>query len=489
MADIPTTNLDAGADSPAAARADLLAAVQRVNALTRTAPSTGEGAALVTLRDTAGRFAAGDVEGALAEAGEWRAERVNFMQFVNSATTREQILSHTCTTNLDTEIAAFRAALAASPKRRAGFLPGGVYPMSGSPNWAIQDLVLIGEGARFRNTGSGQYGFKVDGVASDAVGGAADGVKNVRVRGIIVEGSTATGDGVYSRANHYGELAVQVRGCGSTSAGYAIAWNVGNRLELTVDPNQGWYQGVPPAVGAVIDKYSVGADTGETSLCNVWVNIGGAGIGLNLNGSNMNTFKGFVQGCSNIGAIVSAGSHNDLFHAMTLESNTNLDFYVTGTIDGPLIDHCQTMRLISVVGAQNVHVRGGQHYGISFNSATSYCKFSGMWDRFTNGGYIADSGTYNSFAGARKRTSPFVGRPLQYGTITPTGMPHTITNTTGDPQYITVTGGDGVTLARGRRGLAGQAVGYTSGGEFMLESGDSLVISWGATAPTIGGWR
>lgn len=45
MADIPTTNLDAGTDSPAAARAQLLAVVQRVNSLA--ASTAGSGADLV----------------------------------------------------------------------------------------------------------------------------------------------------------------------------------------------------------------------------------------------------------------------------------------------------------------------------------------------------------------------------------------------------------------------------------------------------------
>lgn len=49
MADISTTNLDAGTDSPAAARVDLLAAIQRLNAVTRDAPTLTEGAALVTV--------------------------------------------------------------------------------------------------------------------------------------------------------------------------------------------------------------------------------------------------------------------------------------------------------------------------------------------------------------------------------------------------------------------------------------------------------
>lgn len=67
MADIPTTNLDSGTDSPAAARADILAAVQRLNALTRPAPASGEGAALVTVRDAANKFSGSNVEDVLAE--------------------------------------------------------------------------------------------------------------------------------------------------------------------------------------------------------------------------------------------------------------------------------------------------------------------------------------------------------------------------------------------------------------------------------------
>lgn len=53
MADISTANLDAGTDSPAAARVELLAAVQRLNSLTRTPPGAGDGTALVPYKHAA----------------------------------------------------------------------------------------------------------------------------------------------------------------------------------------------------------------------------------------------------------------------------------------------------------------------------------------------------------------------------------------------------------------------------------------------------
>lgn len=77
MADISTTNLDAGTDSPAAARVELLAVTQRLNALTRTAPASGEGAAMLPVRDAGALYTAADAEAAFAEVGGYLRKRCN----------------------------------------------------------------------------------------------------------------------------------------------------------------------------------------------------------------------------------------------------------------------------------------------------------------------------------------------------------------------------------------------------------------------------
>jgi hypothetical protein len=78
MADISTANLDAGSDSPGAARPNLLEAVQLLNALTHTA--TGEGVSRLGIEDPFFDFDSTNAEGALQEAGLQlrRAESMTF---------------------------------------------------------------------------------------------------------------------------------------------------------------------------------------------------------------------------------------------------------------------------------------------------------------------------------------------------------------------------------------------------------------------------
>jgi hypothetical protein len=453
--------------------------------------STAEtkGASLIVVRDPGGRFASVTAEEAISKSGEWRSERLNFLDFVASATTRAQILAGTCTTLLDAEFAAFRAAIAADPSHRAGYLPAGVYPYSEPVNWAIQNLRLIGDGARLRCTGAGKVGLKIDGLAGDKVGGTPAGVFDVRISGMILEGTTSTGDGVYLRGCHWSEIDVRVAGCGSSSAGLVSAFCVLTTMRYTCDANFGWYQGVAPSVGMVLDANAVGADPGHTSYCDIYPRIAGVATGVTLAGSlGCNFWGGAIQGCTGTGVIATANSNLDKFHGTDMEANTTADVISNGS-DGLALLNCDTLTAILLqTGTRNARIVGGQHVTVAFAAGSQYCTFDGVWDRLTSGGVLSDSGTKNSLAGARKSNSSHIGRPLTYAAVTIGASPVTLNNGTGDPQYITVSGGTGVGVWRGRRGAAGQPVAYVSGMEYVVESGDDFVLTFTA-APTVSAWR
>lgn len=100
MADIVTTNLDAGSDSPASARSQILEAVQRINLVTGS--GSGQGAANVPLRDTPGNWDAADLEAFAAEVADL-STHVNLLKFFTTAQ-RADYLARTAQTSYATAL-------------------------------------------------------------------------------------------------------------------------------------------------------------------------------------------------------------------------------------------------------------------------------------------------------------------------------------------------------------------------------------------------
>ena len=231
------------------------------------------------------------------------------------------------------------------------------------------------------------------------------------------------------------------------------------------------------------------SDPGQTSYCTFHNPIiEGVATGAYLTGTLGNNFiGGTIEGCSGFGVIASAGAQQDKFIGVDLEVNTLGDFSIAGW--GINIIDCDTLTLIAMLsGAYENTVRGGRHVRIDMHSGSHHNRVRDCgYDRMTNGGGVSDLGTYNSFQGIKKPSSPFIGRPLANTSITVTASPMTISNQTGDTQYYTVTGGTVTSIFRGRFG-SGSGVGHYSGCEYALESGEDLVVTY-SSAPTITAWK
>jgi hypothetical protein len=276
------------------------------------------------------------------------------------------------------------------------------------------------------------------------------------------------------------------RGCGSTSAAVLVEFSV---CAAFINPvvsgtEGGWYLGAKPAKALTLDAYAIGADDGQTSYC-LFLNpiFEGTTIGVELKSTLGNNFiAGTIEACSDIGVLCQAGGTQDKFYGVDLEGNTNEDFLIYGW--GMVIDKCETLTKIRIPSGFENQILGGRHVSLVCEASAHHNRFDHCeYDRLTAGGVLSDVGTYNSFAGCKKPSSPFRGRPLGNVAITVTASPMTISNITGDPQYYTVTGGTVTGVFHARFGT-GQAEGHYSGKEYTLLPGEDLVLVY-TVAPTI----
>lgn len=461
--------------------------VSNITAQDLASTAVGKGASMIGVQDIANRYAGTTVESALAEVGEWRGTRLNFMDFVPSAAVRASILDGTCTTDLQAYFAAWRAALVADGGERAGYLPAGIYPYSVAQNWAIDRLTVISDGARLRFTGTGPA-FICDGVAGTAVTNVAQYNYAVRWLGrTYIEGSAGSGAGILVKSGHHAVFEnFNVRSCGTGYPALNVKFAVCTTFpNFTVSGNEGaWFGGSAPATGILLEAFSIGADPGQTSYCTFHNPIiEGVATGAYLTGTLGNNFiGGTIEGCSGFGVISSAGAQQDKFIGVDLELNTLGDFLINGW--GHVIDHCDTLTKISIQSGFDNQILGGRHVAIECLSASHHNRFDHCeYDRRTTGAVLSDLGTYNSFAGCKRPSSPYRGRPLAIFPVTPTGSGMVIANITGDPQYVTISGGTGVSVYHGRFGTSFISP-VSSGQEITLNSGDDIAITY-TTAPTI----
>ena len=408
--------------------------------------------AQAALANTGGWFPAGSTtESALSLLGERGAERVDFMLFVTDSAVRATIRAGTCTTDLVAEFAAWRAVLAADPVRRVGYLPAGVYPYSVSPNWAIDRLAVVSDGARLRYLGT-ETAFLADSTLASAVVAVSPFCYSVRWRGrTYIEAPSTAKNGVFLRSVHHSLFeSFNVRGAGATFSGLAVQFAVATSFpHYSCSGNEGgWYLGAAPRTGISLDKYTVGADNGDTSYC-MFENpiVEGTTIGVDLANSLGTQFiGGTFEGCSQTGVVVSATSRQDKFIGVDLEANATQDFLLAGF--GTVISDCDTLtKIVIQSGGYDNKITGGRHVAIDMQAGSHHNSATNLvYDRLTTGATLGDSGTYNSFAGSRKPSSPFIGRPLSIVSVPATGSGMVVSNTTGDPQYLTLTGGTGVSI-------------------------------------------
>lgn len=413
--------------------------------------------------------------------------RKNVLDFVTDEAVRTSILNGTCTTDLSTQLLAFRNALAASPVKITGYFPAGLYTYSASPNWAVDNLSIVSDGARFRYTGTGRA-MIFDAVLVTASVGVTNFCYGVRWLGhTFIEAPGTALNCLYLRSIHHPIFENwNFRGCGSTASAILVQFSVcAIFINPVVSGNEGgWYLGAKPLKAVTLDSYPIGADPGQASYC-LFLNpiFEGVTIGVELLDTLGNTFiGGTIEGCSDTGVLVQSSGTQDKFYGVDLEANTNHDFLIYGW--GMTIDKCDTLKKITIPSGYDNQILGGRHMAIDCQAASHHNRFDHcVYDRLTTGATLGDSGTYNSFAGCKKPSSPFRGRPLTNVIVAATASPMTISNATGDPQYYTVSGGTVTGVFHARFGI-GQAEGHYSGKEYLLLPGEDLVLVF-TVAPAI----
>ena len=127
------------------------------------------------------------------------------------------------------------------------FVGGEVYEASTMPNWNIKNLIIRGNGATWRNTGTG------DNLIIDS--GASSGLTfHVDVSSLFLEGGPSTGHGVFCRSVHHSSIQAEVRGCGTAKNALQVNFAVVTEFKVVASVNRGaWYLGGQPQRGIVLD--------------------------------------------------------------------------------------------------------------------------------------------------------------------------------------------------------------------------------------------
>lgn len=262
--------------------------------------------------------------------------------------------------------------------------PAGVYVYSVSPNWAITNAQIVAEGdVRLRYTGTGNA------VIIDA--GVGSNVWNMSMGRFIVEATSAAQNGVFVRNVHHGNLGFDVRGCGSGYSGLVVNFAVCTIFDrYTCSNNEGWYNGAAPLRGMWLDQGVAGNLTAYCTFINPIIE--GVQIGAVLNYAQGNTIiGGTIEGCSQVGLDILAGSYLNKIYDTDFESNTNGDILIYGNDN--TIQNCDSQNLLILyTGAQRNRIINGNYKNIN-NFGAFATLFSGViYNRSGSGGTFTDNG-------------------------------------------------------------------------------------------------
>jgi hypothetical protein len=317
----------------------------------------------------------------------------------------------------------------------------GINRYATSPNFGIQNAVIIGHGeCHFQYTGTG-YGLILDGSALPNLG-----AYNVTMRGITVDSNASAFDGVFINYCHHSTFdRVKCRGAGPTYAGIKTGFCVASRFEnCEVSPNAdgGWFGGAMPMYGIHVTGPSAVLQTSYctfiNTVCEGLNQTNGAGIFIEC--SLGNQFYGGTSEGSKTGILTAnaaAGCVSNKFFGMDMEANSVQDIYEQGFENEYW--SCDTNLLINVIGnSLRPQFYGGQHQSISIASGSSYPSFTRLvWNRNGSGTFVDGSGTARGlgtcFDHINNKPGPFSQTVLSPGT-----SPYIYTNTKGSDTLISV---------------------------------------------------
>lgn len=203
--------------------------------------------------------------------------------------------------------ASLQAAInyAAAAKKVLAF-PAGTYTYATSPNFAVQNLVMLALGTvTFEHTGSGRA-FLMD--------AGAGGIYNIQMQGdFAVKGNanTDTSGGVFVRAIHHSKL--KLRAYDMPGKAYLVNFAVLTDMDFTCSVNQQAFS-ITPTQGIVLDKRNAGEYVADCRLHLVMEGVSGLGVDFVD-----------VQGCTVTGT--SEGNGSGFRDSATCSDNTFVGFW------------------------------------------------------------------------------------------------------------------------------------------------------------------
>lgn len=363
--------------------------------------------------------------------------------------------------------------------------PAGRYTASVWPNWAMDHVQIVAQGAVYlRNTGTGHTVIVDGGAVSGGVFGFTMGQGN-RFR---VEGGAASKDGVYGRSILQGSyLGFQVNGAGTTYSGMNIEFAVCAVLDIVCSNNvQGfsWYS--RPANGLKLNRRGAG------ELCSYcWIpnpileGLSSAGALFDWAQGNV-VMGGTMEGCASVGLVMTANAIKNRICYTDFEVNTDHDIYCLGrgndivgvtsdnrvTLDGAAVNNKllsgSYSKIFVTLGTLNNLISD-----VTYNQANDGSTISDLSD-----GKLRLRDNYNQGLG-RMENSP----PVSGVSVTVTGSPFTYTNTSVNDVSVSVQGGTITKIEFLRNGV------YTDvgsiAGMFTLTSQDALRTTYSAGTPVV----
>ena len=252
-----------------------------------------------------------------------------------------------------------RALDAASAAQGTLLFPPGAYSYGESPNFARDDLEILGQGrVTLRHTGRG-VGFLVDGWARRA---SRRRVWNMRIENLALEGNAQTTIGFLFRSVHHGRFSrLRVIGGAPDGEGFRTEFFVANYCEgWGVTANER-VVGALPGTGITLSSLAAPRETQTTVDCTL-----------------MNCI---VEGCAQIGVHVDR-AHNNLIRGGTFEDCTTGTGLLLGeSASGNVVDgvFLESNRLhIDCRGPQNQFVAISAQKGLSrFHGSANFTRLIG----------------------------------------------------------------------------------------------------------------
>lgn len=395
-------------------------------------------------------------------------------------------------------------------------ITGGRYPYKISPNWARNDGKITIEGqVTFRYTGTGTAvvidAGPVTSTTDPQTGEVTYSAPNIFCMSIgspdnklIVEAPSTAQDGVITRGIHASVLCFDVRGCGSNSAGLRVIFGVCTDYYYRCSVNgNGWYKGARPKYGLITERRTGDpVDFSAPSFIRfLGLIIEGTARGAEVtSGGGIRFIEGTIEACIEYGLDLTAGAELTVVQGTDFEANAGFDIRDNGngnslidvqaiarapngsatsgvivgaTSKGLNIVRGQYNTIIALTGAQKGKIRDIR-YNIYGDGQISEAAGAGSVFEIKSALNVTDNTIHDAIPGRKVLTD-------LPNTTTPQTA-YSYTNITRNPQVVTITGGDNLSL--GFMNKTGIAAGINPTGLMRLDPGEGFLAEY-TSKPTI----